>query len=117
MKKIVLASKSSRRQEILKSANIDFTVIVSNANEIEETTYLESNIRKNSLIKASAIKNKTENTLIIGADTVVVLNSVCLIKPRNFIEAFFMLKKLSDKTHTVVTSHTILDSNIFSIYY
>ncbi len=112
MKKIVLASNSPRRREILKKANIDFAIKTANCNEHNFMVYDEQNVRDNSLNKALCVLDENiKNALIISADTVVILDSVCIVKPRNFFEAIFMLKKLSNKTHKVVTSHTILNSD------
>ena len=111
MKKIILASNSPRRKEILQNRGIEFEIVTAECKEINSKHYDDKNIIYNSQIKASATANKLtdKNVIIIAADTVVVLNSVCLVKPQNKIEALFMLKKLSGKTHTVITSHTILD--------
>lgn len=115
MKKIILASNSPRRKEILKIGKIDFTVVKSNYEEDVPKFYNEAIIKKNSLNKALDVSNSIDYAAtIIGADTMVILvegkNSVCLIKPQNYDEAFFMLKNLSHKTHKVVTSISLLDS-------
>ena len=115
MKKIILASNSPRRKEILKIGKIDFTVVKSNYEEDVPKFYNEAIIKKNSLNKALDVLNSIDYAAtIIGADTMVILvegkNSVCLIKPQNYDEAFFMLKNLSHKTHKVVTSISLLDS-------
>lgn len=111
MKKIILASNSPRRKEILTIGKVNFEIKTSECEEIYSLHYDEQIVRKNSLLKASAvITDDMEESLIIGADTIVILDSVCLVKPQNVIEALFMLKKLSNKTHMVVTSHTIINS-------
>lgn len=111
MKKIILASNSPRRKEILTTGKVNFEIKTSECEEIYSLHYDEQIVRKNSLLKASAvITDDMEESLIIGADTIVILDSVCLVKPQNVIEALFMLKKLSSKTHMVVTSHTIINS-------
>ena len=111
MKKIILASNSPRRKELLEKYKIEFTIKTEKCEEINERIYDEKNVIKNSQMKASAVaKNEKGNSLVIAADTVVILDSVCLVKPQNVIEALFMLKKLSGKTHKVVTSHTIIET-------
>ncbi len=111
MKKIILASNSPRRKEILTIGKVNFEIKTSECEEIYSLHYDEQIVRKNSLLKASAvITDDMEESLIIGADTIVILDSVCLVKPQNVIEALFILKKLSNKTHMVVTSHTIINS-------
>ena len=111
MKNIILASNSPRRKEILEKYNFKFEIKTSDSDEINYPKFSEDNVKSNSKNKAySVAKNLTQNSLIIAADTVVVLNSVCLVKPQSFYEALFMLKKLSSNTHKVITSHTILDT-------
>lgn len=111
MKKLILASNSPRRKEILNNANIDFAVMTSNCVENNSHKFDEKNIKNNSKNKALAVGQIVdEDCLILAADTMVILNNVCLVKPQNLFEAVFMLKKLSDKTHFVITSHTLFDT-------
>ncbi len=115
MKKIILASNSPRRKEILTKGRIDFTVVKSNYEEVSPNFYSENSIKKNSLYKALDVAEQIAYpAVIIGADTMVILvegsNSVCLLKPENFNQAFSMLKKLSGKTHKVVTSISLVES-------
>jgi len=115
MEKIILASNSPRRKEILAKSNIDFTVVKSNYEEESFKFYNESFIKKNSLYKALDVARCIDYTAtVIGADTMVILNegnsSVCLLKPQNYNEAFSMLKKLSGKTHKVATSISLAKS-------
>ena len=106
---IILASNSPRRKEILTRANINFKVKTSDCREEYSKIYDEKIVLENSLKKALAAKEGINGpSIIIGADTVVILDSVCLVKPHNKYEAFFILKKLSNRTHSVVTSHTVL---------
>ena len=111
MKNIILASNSPRRKELLERNGIKFKVITSDCKENNSKQYDENNIINNSKIKASAvIREGMAEAVVIAADTMVILDSVCLVKPQNILEAIFMLKKLSNKTHMVVTSHTIINS-------
>lgn len=114
MKKIILASNSPRRKEILTKANIDFTVVKSDYKEDAPEIYREDIIKKNSLFKAlDAAKRVDYPAIVIGADTMVILreglDSVCLLKPASKSEAFLMLKKLSGRTHKVVTSISLAE--------
>ncbi|MCD8024474.1 MAG: Maf family protein, partial [Candidatus Gastranaerophilales bacterium] len=104
------ASNSPRRKEILKSKGIKFKIKTSNCREKYSSIYDEEIIKSNSLDKALAVKE--ENTLVIAADTVVILDSVCLVKPQNVFEAVSMLKSLSNRTHTVITAHTFLYNDL-----
>lgn len=111
MKKIILASNSPRRKEILLKNNIDFNVLAFDCAEVKERNFNIDNLTYNSKIKAYVTaKNIKDDVLIIAADTVVIFENICLFKPRNIFEAVLMLKKLSGKTHKVMTSHTIIDN-------
>lgn len=115
MKNIILASNSPRRKEILTKGNIDFTTVKSNYKEESFKFYNESFIKKNSLNKALDVAKSIEyDAFVIGADTMVILeegnSSVCLLKPENSSQAFSMLKKLSGKTHKVVTSISLVET-------
>lgn len=113
MKKIILASNSPRRKEILTKANIDFITIKSNYEEVSPKFYSEDSIKKNSLNKALDVARQIDYAAtVIGADTMVILEegrcSVCLLKPENKSQAFLMLKNLSGKSHKVVTSISLV---------
>lgn len=101
--KIVLASKSPRRSEILKNAGMDFTVRVADADEtIPEGTSPENAVVYLAARKAMAVE-RAEDETVLGADTVVVLDGEILGKPKNKEDAFNMIKKLSGRVHSVFT--------------
>ena len=112
-KKIILASNSPRRKEILLRYGYEFEIVKSFYKEEKFETFSYENIKKNSLGKALDVAQRIQSdAVVIGADTMVILDSVCLLnKPRNFNEAVFMLKRLSGKTHAVVTSISLVQSN------
>ena len=112
MGKIILASSSPRRRELLKKTNIQFEIIPSPYIEDHTTTVFSYEfIEGLAEGKASAVVPLvTEPSLIIGADTVVVLDNTILGKPKDKREAFSMLKNLSGKTHIVVTGIAVIDS-------
>lgn len=106
--KIVLVSKSPRRKEILEKAGYEFEIRVQDADEtlpcgIEPQKAVEILAE----IKAKAVK-RAKNELVIGADTVVVLDGVILGKPKDEKDAFLMLKGLSGKEHKVFTGVCIV---------
>ncbi len=109
-KKLVLASNSPRRKEILNDFGYCFDTVKSYYKEEKFEKFSYENIKKNSLGKALDVAQRVQgDATIIGADTMVILDSVCLLnKPRNFNEAVFMLKKLSDKTHEVITAISLV---------
>lgn len=101
--KLVLASKSPRRSEILKIAGIDFTVRVADADEtIPEGTSPEDAVVFLAARKAMAVE-RAEDETVLGADTVVVLDGEILGKPKNREDAYNMLKSLSGRVHSVFT--------------
>ena len=110
--KIILASSSPRRANILKKLNMDFKIVPSPYIEDHTTTVFSYDFVENlAFNKAKAvIPLVKEPSFIIGADTVVVLDNEILGKPDGYNGAFEMLKKLSGKTHIVVTSIVIINS-------
>ncbi|NLK65266.1 MAG: septum formation protein Maf [Tissierellia bacterium] len=110
MKKIILASSSPRRSEILKRY-ADISIYVPETKEIVNSfDYPQTTVMKVAFEKAFNILSKCEeNALIIAADTVVYLDKI-MGKPKNEAEAFNMLSFLSGKTHYVFTGICIIDT-------
>ena len=98
---IILASASPRRKELLHKILSNFEIIPAN---IDEDQYPLNML---SLIKAQEIANTHPSSLIISADTVVILDEQVLGKPKDEDDAFDMLKKLSSRVHEVSTFYTI----------
>lgn len=105
MRPIILASNSPRRTEILNNAGIKHQVIPSNITEVVDPN--KSPI-ENALFlakeKAYDIYMKHPNSIVIGADTIVIIDQMVLGKPKDQADAYRMLKLLSDRTHQVVTA-------------
>lgn len=112
MRNLVLASKSPRRNEILKKAGFTFDIVTSDYEEEldnKEFSYNKiENLAKNKAF--GAINNINKPALIISADTVVVLDNKILTKPIDRNDAYKTLQSLSNRVHEVVTSICILDS-------
>ena len=110
--KIILASSSPRRADILKKHNIGFEIIPSPYVEDHSRTDFSYDFIENlAYNKAKAVVPLVnEPALIIGADTIVVLDGKILGKPNGYDGAFEMLKNLSGKTHHVVTAIAIINS-------
>ena len=108
--RIILASKSPRRRELLSLLNQDFTVMSEEVDEtIDQSLPIESEIKRLSLEKAKAVASKAgENSIIISADTAVVLGDRVFGKPKDRAAAYEMLRALSGKTHKVMTGVTVL---------
>lgn len=101
--KLVLASKSPRRSEILKNAGIDFVVRTADADEtIPNGTKPEDAVVFLAARKAMAVEREKDE-LVLGADTVVVLDGEILGKPKGKDDAYNMIKKLSGRVHSVFT--------------
>lgn len=108
---IILASGSPRRQEILKNIGISFSVKKSDADESMEDGIAPSlSAMKLSLLKATDVaKNEGSDSLVIGADTIVVSpDGEILGKPKNEDDAKKMLKMLSGKKHSVITGVSVM---------
>ncbi len=108
---IYLASKSPRRRKLLKQLNLKFK---SFSVDLDETfNELESpleNVVRICKEKMKLAKKRVEDGIIITCDTIVVIDDEILGKPINEKDAFKLLKKLSGKTHTVITAYCIYNS-------
>ncbi len=111
LNKIILASKSKVRKEILEKNNITCIVEQSNVNEdpIKESLLKEGAtpeiISKNlAELKANKVSQKMNNTLVLGADSVIDLTGELISKPENRAEALKILKKLNGKKHSLISS-------------
>ena len=111
MGKIVLASSSPRRAQILK----DYKLEIIPSPYIEKHTktafsyaYVEDLAYNKALAVLPLVK---DDCIIVGADTVVVLDKEILEKPKDEQDAFDMLKKLSGKTHSVITAISMINSS------
>ena len=109
--KIILASKSGVRKQILDKYKIDNEVMVSNVDEdeIKDSLLAEGAdpliISKNlAEIKSIKVSNKNPDRLVLGADSVVSLDNELINKPKSREEAFSILKKLNNSIHYLISS-------------
>lgn len=109
--KIVLASASPRRSMLLEQLGLEFSVIPSNAvEEINPLLSPQELAKQLALQKAQEVANRLEeDCLVLGADTIVVLEGQVLGKPENSAQAELMLAKLSGKLHQVMTGIALID--------
>jgi septum formation protein len=114
MDRIVLASKSPRRKQLLEWAEVPFDVIVADTDELYPTdlgidqvpVYIARN-------KALAVREGlTQERIILAADTVVVLDNRVIGKPTDRQDAIDILSALSGRKHLVITGVTLLKGNI-----
>ena len=110
---IILASASPRRREILENVNVKFTV---QSSQIEEVI-LENEDPKDLVMrlafeKCIDVAKKNRNALVIGADTIVVLDNNILGKPKDEDHAYEMIKSLSNKKHQVITGISLINLSL-----
>ena len=110
---VILASNSPRRQELIKSLNIPFSIKTKEVEEIYPTELQHNQITDYlAALKASPFTTELkEDDLLITSDTIVWLNNKALGKPKDYNEAFSMLKELSNTTHEVITSICLTSKN------
>ncbi len=109
---IILASASKRRSMILASCGIKHNVCVTNAQEVHDQRHsVQWNVTCNAKRKVLTCVKKYKKSIIIGADTLVVLNRRLIGKPQNKIEAKSLLQEFSGKRIEVVTGLFLLDSS------
>lgn len=108
--RVILASGSPRRKELIDMLGIDYEIIVSNADEtLEEGLSLEEQSKKLGYIKAKAVSDETSgDRIIIGSDTMVVKDGKIYGKPKDKQDAISMLNELKNNKHQVFTSLAIL---------
>ena len=100
---LVLASKSPRRAEILRAAGLEFVVRPADVHEQRRDGEAPASYaRRLALDKAAAVEIAA-GEVVLGADTIVVLDDVVLEKPRDAADARSMLELLSGRTHEVIT--------------
>lgn len=110
----VLASKSPRRKKLLEQLGFEFSVIESRFDEKAFTgKLLPFDFAKElAYLKAKCVADELDyDAIVIGADTIVVLDDEILHKPKDEKDAYSMLKKLSGRTHIVFTGIAIINTN------
>ena len=102
--RLILASASPRRRELLAGLGIPFDVIVADVTEHEDpSTDPKVMVGHNSALKADWVAARHPDAYVLGADTTVFIDQTVLNKPRSLAEARAMLRQLSGRTHTVFT--------------
>lgn len=117
--KIILASQSPRRQELLASAGIEYETIPSKVEEkFNRDIAVEDAVMDLAYQKASWVASSiNEDALVIGADTIVVVNNEVLGKPKDYDDAVRMLKMLENNVHQVLTGVSLIKNNIVKNFY
>lgn len=101
---LILASASPRRTELFSQLELIFRVVPSDADELHDDQLTACELaRLNAYRKARAVAEKFPDALVLGADTLVYLETQLFGKPRDLLEARRMLNQLQGRTHQVVT--------------
>lgn len=110
---IILASASPRRKEILENVNVKFTVVASNIDEvILDNEPPKELVMRLAFEKCMDVARKNEDALVIGADTIVVMDDQILGKPKNEEDAYNMIELLSNKKHQVITGISLINLSL-----
>lgn len=108
---IILASSSPRRRELLQGLGIPFTVETSDVDETTSPGLAPAEIVESlAQRKAREIAGKKSDGLVIGADTIVVLDGNVLGKPRDDADAYQMLQSMQGREHTVFSGVALIDA-------
>lgn len=117
-KKIILASKSPRRQELLRLMDIDFRIVLKDVDESypdnlapeEIAVYIAEK-------KARAFDESIDDEVVLTADTIVSIDGLILGKPETIEDAFKMLQTLSGKVHQVITGVCLLYKHQYNLFH
>lgn len=104
MTRLILASASPRRRELLGRLGLPFEVLPADVTEHEDvTTDPRVMVSRNAALKAEWVAARHPDAIVLGADTTVFIDGLSLNKPRDAAEARAMLRRLSGRSHTVYT--------------
>ena len=109
-KRIVLASASPRRRELLGKMGVRFDILVSDVDESFDGAP-QDGVREIACRKARAVFSMAQDAVVIGADTLVVIDGCALGKPKDRADAKRMLQALSGREHDVYTGVCVIDSD------
>lgn len=102
--RLILASASPRRRELLGQLGVAFDVVVAQVTEHEDpTTDPRVMVTHNAALKADWVSARHPEAIVLGADTTVFIDQTALNKPRDLAEARAMLRRLSGRVHSVFT--------------
>lgn len=111
-RRIVLASASPRRVELLQSAGVECSVLASGiSEELLPGEIPQDHVVRLAREKAIDVAAKAEGRFFVGADTIVVCDGEIMGKPKDAVDAERMLKKLSGIGHDVITGYAVYDKN------
>lgn len=122
---IVLASASPRRQELLQQMGVSFRIIPSQVDEHHPGAMAPADLVEHlALAKAREVADRVPGALVIGSDTIVVVDDKVLGKPRDRADAIAMLEQLSGRAHQVMTGvamvapgRTLVEHEVTLVYF
>ncbi len=106
--KLILASQSPRRSELLRRCGFDFTVRCAPAEELRDFPELRLLPQENAGRKSAAVADMYPGDLVLGADTMIIFNGRAVGKPADIDEAAKMLREFSGKSHDVITGTALI---------
>jgi septum formation protein len=107
---LILASASPRRSELLRQIGVEFSVVTSDTPEIHDGELTAREISQvNAYRKARNVAKKHPDALVLGADTLVFIETLLLGKPGSLEHAYQMLEQLQGRSHEVVTAVCLLN--------
>lgn len=111
MRSVILASSSPRRKQLLEQIKLPFTAVPSNVQEDVKAFHCSpfEVAEQLSLLKASEVAERFKKEIVIGADTIVVIDNEILGKPKDDSEACQMLTRLSGREHEVITGVSLIN--------
>jgi septum formation protein len=112
-KKLILASASPRRRQLLEQIGLIFQVMPSGVDEDDDDIVGRdplANVQAIALRKARDVADRIENGIVIGADTQILADGEILGKPEGAADAVRMLSKLSGRVHRVITGVALVDA-------
>ena len=111
MTRVVLASGSPRRRVLLEALGVALVVQTSHVDEVDDGAPPAELVEANAVRKRDAVAAQQTDAVVIAADTLVYLEDAVLSKPRDLDEARAMLRRLSGRTHRVVTGVAVCDTH------
>ena len=106
--KLILASASPRRADLLRECGIDFEIVTAEVNELSGGDDLSLLPMLNARLKAGAVADIHRDKLVLGADTMILFENRAMGKPADLSEAREMLRTFSGKTHQVITGIALI---------
>ena len=107
---MILASASPRRRELLGRLGVEFEVVPSDIDEVLEGSPSGETVAELALAKARAVAERVGSGLVLGADTVVVVDGLALGKPVDTGDARAMLRRLRGREHDVITGVAVVEA-------